>query len=137
MYVPCYQSVKKLEKLYDNPNDVDLIVGGMLEKPVEDSIFGPTFRYLLSEQFARTRWTDRYFYDSLAQPLPFTDEQLTQIRRVTFSRVICDNSNNISQMQPNAFLRIKGGNELASCTDFEAIPSVDLFAFAEKDKAYR
>ncbi|XP_015121636.1 peroxidase isoform X2 [Diachasma alloeum] len=129
--------VKKLQGLYNHPSDVDLIVGGMVEKPVEDSILGPTFRCLLSEQFARTRWTDRYFYDSMAQPRPFTNEQLTQIRRVTLARVICDNSNNISRMQPNAFLRIKGGNELASCTDFEAIPSVDLFAFAEKDKAYR
>ncbi|XP_063974115.1 peroxidase-like isoform X2 [Diachasmimorpha longicaudata] len=129
--------VKKLQGLYNHPHDVDLIVGGMVERPADDSILGPTFRCLLAEQFARTRWTDRYFYDSMAQPHPFTNEQLTQIRRTTLARVICDNGNHISRMQPNAFLRIQGGNEMASCTDFEAIPSVDLFAFAEKDKAYR
>uniref|UniRef100_A0A0C9R1B3 Pxd_2 protein n=1 Tax=Fopius arisanus TaxID=64838 RepID=A0A0C9R1B3_9HYME len=131
------ETVRKLAELYNHPNDVDLIVGGMAEMPVENSILGPTFKCLLSEQLARTRWTDRYFYDSAAQPRPFVNEQLTQIRRVTLARIICDNSNRISRMQPNAFLRINEGNELASCTDFEAIPSVDLLAFAEKDKAYR
>ncbi|XP_043269113.1 peroxidase-like isoform X2 [Venturia canescens] len=129
--------VKKLESLYDHPNDVDLIIGGMAERPVDDGLLGPTFRCLLSEQMARSRWTDRYFYDSANQPHPFTSEQLNQLRRVTLARIFCDNSNNVSQMQPNVFIRPQVGNEITLCDDFQAIPSVDLYAWAEKAKAYR
>lgn len=35
------------------------------------------------------------------------------------------------------FFSLSIRNELRSCTMFEAIPSVDLFAWAERAKAYR
>lgn len=135
-YIPL-EMLKKLRKIYTSPNDVDLIIGGMLERPVEDGLLGPTFSCLISEQFARTRRTDRYFYDSAFQPQPFTPEQLAEIRNATLARVFCDNGNNIAHMQQNVFFKPQAGNELKSCTDFEAIPSVDLFAWAERAKAYR
>ncbi|XP_006611344.1 peroxidase-like isoform X2 [Apis dorsata] len=135
-YIPM-EMMKKLRTLYAHPDDVDLIIGGMAERPVDDGLLGPTFRCLIFEQFSRTRRTDRYFYDSAYQPHPFTPEQLAQIRNVTLARIFCDNGNNITQMQPNVFLRPQAENELRSCTMFEAIPSVDLFAWAERAKAYR
>ncbi|XP_076162998.1 salivary peroxidase/catechol oxidase isoform X2 [Ptiloglossa arizonensis] len=131
------EMVKKLRETYAHPDDVDLIVGGMAERPIEDGLLGPTFRCLIFEQFSRTRRTDRYFYDSIYQPYPFTPEQLAEIHNVTLARIFCNNGNNITHMQPNVFLRTQVGNELKSCTDFEAIPSVDLFAWAERAKAYR
>ncbi|XP_076681835.1 peroxidase isoform X2 [Andrena cerasifolii] len=135
-YIPL-EMLKKLRATYAHPEDVDLIVGGMAERPVDDGLLGPTFRCLIYEQFSRSRRTDRYFYDSIYQPYPFTPEQLAEIRNATLARVFCDNGNNITHMQPNVFLRLQAGNELTSCTDFEAIPSVDLFAWAERAKAYR
>ncbi|XP_017753123.1 PREDICTED: peroxidase-like isoform X3 [Eufriesea mexicana] len=131
------EMIKKLRATYAHPDDVDLIIGGMAERPVDDGLLGPTFRCLISEQFARTYRTDRYFYDSVYQPHPFTPKQLAEIRNVTLARVFCNNGNNITHMQPNVFLRPQAGNELRSCTMFEAIPSVDLFAWAERAKAYR
>ncbi|XP_031834130.1 salivary peroxidase/catechol oxidase isoform X3 [Nomia melanderi] len=132
------EMLKKLRTIYASPDDVDLIVGGMLERPVtSDGLLGPTFSCLIFEQFSRTRRTDRYFYDSAHQPYPFTLEQLAEIRNVTLARVFCDNGNNITLMQSNVFMKPQPGNELRSCTDFEAIPSVDLFAWAERAKAYR
>ena len=135
-YIPM-EMMKKLRTIYAHPDDVDLIIGGMAERPTEDGLLGLTFRCLISEQFSRTRRTDRYFYDSANQPQPFTVEQLAEIRNVTLARIFCDNGNNITEMQPNVFLRPQAGNELRSCTMFEAIPSVDLFAWAERAKAYR
>ncbi|XP_033319603.1 peroxidase-like isoform X1 [Bombus bifarius] len=135
-YIPM-EMTKKLRTIYAHPDDVDLIIGGMAERPTEDGLLGVTFRCLISEQFSRTRRTDRYFYDSANQPQPFTVEQLAEIRNVTLARIFCDNGNNITEMQPNVFLRPQAGNELRSCTMFEAIPSVDLFAWAERAKAYR
>ncbi|KAK9306667.1 hypothetical protein QLX08_002745 [Tetragonisca angustula] len=135
-YIPM-EMIKKLRTVYVHPDDVDLIIGGMAERPAEDGLLGPTFRCLIFEQFSRTHRTDRFFYDSAYQPHPFTPEQLAEIRNVTLARVFCDNGNHITEMQPNVFLRPQLGNELRSCTMFEAIPSVDLFAWAERAKAYR
>ncbi|XP_076230763.1 peroxidase isoform X2 [Calliopsis andreniformis] len=135
-YIPL-EIIKKLREIYAHPDDVDLIIGGMAERPLDDGLLGPTFRCLMFEQFSRTRRTDRFFYDSAYQPYPFAPEQLAAIRNVTLARLFCDNGNHITHMQPNVFLRPQIGNELSSCTDFEAIPSVDLFAWAERAKAYR
>ncbi|KAF3430719.1 hypothetical protein E2986_12643 [Frieseomelitta varia] len=135
-YIPM-EMIKKLRTVYAHPDDVDLIIGGMAERPAEDGLLGPTFRCLIFEQFSRTRRTDRFFYDSAYQPHPFTPKQLAEIRNVTLARVFCANGNHITEMQPNVFLRPQLGNELRSCTMFEAIPSVDLFAWAERAKAYR
>lgn len=66
------QTVKKLKSLYHAPEDVDLLIGGMAERSAEDGILGPTFRCIISEQFARTKRTDRFFYDSINQPHPFS-----------------------------------------------------------------
>ncbi|TGZ52073.1 Peroxidase [Temnothorax longispinosus] len=135
-YIPV-EMMRKLRTIYSHPNDVDLIVGGMAERPADDGMIGPTFRCLIYEQFSRTRRTDRFFYDSATQPHPFTPEQLAQVRNVTLARIFCDNGDDITHMQYNVFLKPQAGNELRRCTDFEAIPSVDLFAWAERAKAYR
>ncbi|XP_011872587.1 PREDICTED: peroxidase-like isoform X1 [Vollenhovia emeryi] len=135
-YIPT-EMTRKLRTIYSHPNDVDLIVGGMAERPADDGMIGPTFRCLIYEQFSRSRRTDRFFYDSATQPYPFTPEQLTQLRNVTLARIFCDNGDDITHMQRNVFLKPQAGNELRRCTDFEAIPSVDLFAWAERAKAYR
>ncbi|XP_047347771.1 peroxidase-like isoform X2 [Vespa velutina] len=135
-YIPM-ELVNKLRSVYTHPNDVDLLIGGMAERSTDDGLLGPTFRCLILEQFARTLRTDRFFYDSVMQPYPFTPDQLAEIRNVTLARIFCDNGNNIENMQLNVFLRPQEGNEIRSCNDFEAIPSMDLFAWAEKAKAYR
>ncbi|XP_033217357.1 peroxidase-like isoform X2 [Belonocnema kinseyi] len=135
-YIPS-EMLKKLRSLYNSPDDVDLVIGGMAERSVDDGILGPTFNCLISEQFSRTRRTDRFFYASAKMVYPFTPDQLANIQNVTLARVFCDNGDKISQMQRNVFLKPELGNELNSCNDFEAIPSVDLFAWAEKAKAYR
>lgn len=74
--------VRKLRTIYSHPNDVDLIVGGMAERPVDDAMVGPTFRCLIYEQFSRSRRTDRFFYDSAMQPHPFTSGRLNIIYHI-------------------------------------------------------
>lgn len=44
-------------------DEVDLLVGGLAENH-EESLVGPTFQCIISEQFARTRSGDKYFYDN-------------------------------------------------------------------------
>ena len=44
-------------------DDVDLFVGGFLEVPPLGGIIGPTFKCISTDQFARLKFTDRFFYD--------------------------------------------------------------------------
>ena len=51
----------KLRELYgDNPDNIDLFVGGLLEDTLPDSQLGPTFRCIIGNQFQRLRDGDRY-----------------------------------------------------------------------------
>lgn len=99
---PVCQMVRKLRTTYSHPNDVDLIVGGMAERPADDSMVGPTFRCLIYEQFSRSRRTDRYFYDSALQPHPFASGK-PSFRALSSSYGLyrCDFSPTISRLQSN------------------------------------
>ena len=54
---------EKLRRLYRSVDDIDLYVGGFLERPHGDSILGPTFKCIIGDQFARLKLGDRFFYD--------------------------------------------------------------------------
>lgn len=103
-FVISFQYAKLLAKIYQHPDDVDLIVGGNLEDVIKDTLGGPTFTCIWLKQFKNIRKGDRFFYER--KNGPFTLEQLKEIRKTSVSRWFCDNSNNIKYMQPNGFLSI-------------------------------
>ncbi|KAK8752100.1 hypothetical protein OTU49_012038, partial [Cherax quadricarinatus] len=82
--------------------DIDFFVGGLSERPVPGSLLGWTFLCVVGDQFARLKKADRYFYDLAGQPGSFKEAQLQQIRRSSWARLMCDNSN-INAVQPLAF----------------------------------
>lgn len=71
-----------LKRAYRSVDDVDLFVGGLMEKPVEDALVGPTFVCIIGDQFARLRRGDRFFYDIQGQPHSFT--QSKQFKKSVF-----------------------------------------------------
>lgn len=113
--------VNDLRKVYAHAHDVDLIVGAMAETTSEGSLVGPTLACLISEQFARTRVGDLYFYTHTEQPAPFTKRQLTEIRRASLARVICDNTPSIHEVQKDVFRVPSDGNKIVSCNDIKKI----------------
>ncbi|GJQ67256.1 hypothetical protein Trydic_g8161 [Trypoxylus dichotomus] len=125
-----------LDYLYSTVDDIDLWVGGLLEpKEPDGGILGPTFREIVADQFSRLKKGDRYFFenDPKTNPGYFTLEQLSELKKISMARIICDNSDGILLVRqaPNAF-KMPGvyGNEFVNC-DSPQIPSVDLIYWSD------
>ncbi|KAK8752094.1 hypothetical protein OTU49_012001 [Cherax quadricarinatus] len=96
------ENVQKLARVYKSVDDIDFFVGGITERSVPGSLLGWTFLCVVGDQFARLKKGDRYFYDLGGQPGSFSEAQLQQIRRSSWARIICDNSD-VGAVQPLAF----------------------------------
>ncbi|KAJ9595023.1 hypothetical protein L9F63_013689, partial [Diploptera punctata] len=119
------ESVYKLASVYDHPDDVDFTVGGSLETIVPGTLTGPTFLCVLAEQFYRTRVGDRFFWENGNHETSFTLDQLNEIRRTSLARIICDNGDNIEEMQKDAFTQVDDINPAVPCSE---IPGPDFEA---------
>lgn len=64
--------MQKLSTVYEHPDDVDLTVGGSLEKIIPGTLSGPTFLCVLTEQFYRTRAGDRFWFENGHAEIGFT-----------------------------------------------------------------
>lgn len=53
-------------------NDIDLMVGILLEKHSDGAIVGPTAQCIIADGFYRYKSGDRFFYDVQGQPGSFT-----------------------------------------------------------------
>ncbi len=115
-------------KLYGSLDTLDLWVGGLAEERLPGSLVGATFSCIFGITFANVRNGDRFYYEN---PGVFTPRQLAEIRDATLSRVICDNSDNIDSIQPDAFL---SNQSRVSCSQ---LPSIDLTQWREDDCSMR
>lgn len=114
------ETVEKLSQLYENPADIDLLVGIMAENPLPSSLLGPTATCFLKEQFWRTRAGDRYFYTHVDEAGSFTKRQLSEIRRVSLSRLLCDNAG-FTKVQRDVFQVPSESNPLVSCDEIKKV----------------
>ena len=120
-----------LLQTYGSLETVDLFVGGLAEEPLEGGLVGAAFACIFSRTFVNLRNGDRFFYNnSDAATALFTAAQREEIEKVSLSRIICDNSDNIQQIQPNAFLTTQDRLE---CSNTEMIPTMDLNAWREEE----
>ena len=82
----------------------------------------------------RLKLGDRFFYDlGLNDETKFTERQLQQIRKTSMARVICDNTDTVFRIQPQAF-KLPGSsraNVEHSCRSIN-IPSVNLGPWRER-----
>lgn len=130
------KSLENLQSLYDSFEDVDLTVGASLEAHVEGTLAGPTFLCILTEQFYRTRVGDRFFFERGDKEIGFSRSklnekssnfrgdgaisnnfcffffclintgQLIELKKASMARLMCDNSNHVNSIQPQAFRRV-------------------------------
>nr|CAD7442712.1 unnamed protein product [Timema bartmani] len=87
------KDIMLLSRLYEHVDDVDLFVGGVLERHTDDSLLGPTLQCIIAEQFHRSRTGDRYFYENRNQPYPFTPAGTTGSISSVNSHLLCSVAN--------------------------------------------
>jgi len=115
-----------LQLLYSHVDDIDVFLGATLEFPVAGALVGHTFLCVLGDQFYRLKAGDRFYYEHGGQEGSFTPAQLTALRRVTLSRVLCDTARDLPMMQPLALLHANYTNKRALCRHGDLIPRLDL-----------
>jgi len=124
------ENSNRLTATYANMEDIDLYVGGMMERPVARGVVGPTFACIIGETFKRIKFGDRYFYGFSGETGSFSTGQKKELMKTTLARVLCDNSLGVTEVQPNAFRLPRGGNRRRSCADLTRIPTMDLSPWA-------
>ena len=115
-------------QVYGSLDTVDLWIGGLAEDRLPGSLLGPTFACLFGISFANIRDGDRFFF---LRPGLFKPQQVEQIKQDTLSRVICDNSDNINNIQKDAFL---AGTPRVPCS---TLPRIDLSLWKEEPCYFR
>ena len=119
-----------LLQTYGTLETVDLFVGGLAEEPVEGGLVGATFACIFARTFEAVRDGDRFYYENNDETTGiFTANQRAEIEKASLSRVICDNSDNIQTIQPNAFL---ANRERVSCSQ---LPQINLNVWQEATEA--
>ncbi len=86
----------------------------------------------------RLKMGDRFFYDlGVSDSTMFDPIQLQEIRRTSMARILCDNTDRVKEMQPQAF-RMAGtsSNKKTSCDNIRAIPVVQLDVFQERSRTF-
>ena len=87
--------------LYGSLDTAELWLSGLAETRLDDSLLGATFSCIFGLTFQGLRDGDRFFW---LRPGIFNRNQRRSINNDSISRVICDNSDGITSIQPDAFL---------------------------------
>jgi len=85
-------------------SDIDLLSGGLLETPLKGAVFGKTFSCLLANQFSIIKNSDRFWYENDFPPSTYSKIQLQEIRQSTLAGIICENFEDVTMIQPKAFI---------------------------------
>ncbi|KAI8519677.1 hypothetical protein Bbelb_029340 [Branchiostoma belcheri] len=145
----------RLEDVYSHVDDIDVFVGGLAEESVRGGVVGPTFACLIGLQFQALRKGDRFWFEndgqftavgsvgSSVQRFRWSDHictqdwghidvgtaQLAEIRKTSLARILCDNTDGTTHMQPDVFrLPTQTGNERVACS---SLPQMDLTKWQE------
>ncbi|CAG9809436.1 unnamed protein product [Chironomus riparius] len=122
--------IDNLKKVYADVDDVEFNVGSSLELPHSpNTMIGITYACILKIQVRAFRSGDRFWFENNDPAARFTPNQLAEIRKASFSRIICDNTESIFSLPQNTFLiPNEVNNTYVKCSD---VPRVDLSFFKE------
>ncbi|KAI1303198.1 Peroxidasin -like protein [Halotydeus destructor] len=122
--------VDRLKKVYESVDDIDLFTGGLVENALHGGSVGPTFGCVLATQFQRLRKCDRFWHETADPFVRFTENQLSEIRKMSLAKIFCENSDAIDSIQrvamdlPDPFL-----NPRVPC---KSLPAMDLSHWSDR-----
>jgi peroxidase len=90
-------------KVYDSPDDIDLFTGGLSETPLQGALVGPTFACIIGIQFQKLKKCDRFWYENNDANIKFSEAQLSEIRKITLAKVVCENCDVVGDIQKSIF----------------------------------
>jgi len=122
-------NIKSLRSVYQDVADIDLFVGGLMEKKLAGGLLGPTFSCIIADQMFRTMFGDRFFYSLTNTSHPLTPDMIAEIKNSNLAAMLCDNSD-VGTMQPAAFRTVSYRNPLVSCKS-KAIPRISFLPWKE------
>ncbi|XP_003381765.1 putative immunoglobulin I-set domain protein [Trichinella spiralis] len=125
--IPDQSIRRKLQILYGHPGNVDLWVGGVLEKLLPGARVGQTFACIIADQFRRIRDGDRFWYENAGV---FRPDQLYEIKKTTLARILCDSGDEIDRVQRDIFKNI-GSTNPEHYTRCEHLPNINLNMWQE------
>ncbi|KAK6732207.1 hypothetical protein RB195_016531 [Necator americanus] len=96
--------VEYISTIYENVDDIDLLVGVLAEQPLKGSLFGPTMACIAGKQFQRTRRGDRFWYENYFAQSGFNEKQLMELRKTSLAEIVCSNTE-MKKIQTNTFMR--------------------------------
>ncbi|XP_068923502.1 eosinophil peroxidase [Petaurus breviceps papuanus] len=80
---------RKFIRLYGTPDNIDIWVGAVAEPLLPGARVGPLLACLFENQFRRARDGDRFWWQRRGV---FTPSQRRALKRISLSRIICDNT---------------------------------------------
>ena len=125
--------IKRLKQIYFSVEDIDLFTGGLSEVPLKGALVGPTFACIIGIQFQKAKKCDRFWYETSDAAVRFTESQLTEIRKATLAKIVCENADVVDKIQKSAFDQYHEFlNERVPC---RSLPQINLQLW--KDEAHK
>ncbi|XP_027752106.1 myeloperoxidase-like [Empidonax traillii] len=119
---------KKFLDVYGTPDNIDLWMGAVAEPVVPQGRVGPLLSCIIGTQFRNLRDGDRFWWEN---PGVFTPQQLRALRKITLSKVFCDNTR--IQKIPRDVFRINSYPE--DFTDCQEIDALDLSPWEDEPES--
>ncbi|XP_016066188.1 PREDICTED: lactoperoxidase isoform X2 [Miniopterus natalensis] len=108
---------KKFLDLYGTPDNIDIWIGATAEPLIERGRVGPLLACLLGKQFQKIRDGDRFWWEN---PGVFTEKQRDSLKKVSFSRLVCDNTH-ITKVPLNPFQANSYPQDFVDCSSIEKL----------------
>ncbi|XP_035303737.1 eosinophil peroxidase [Cricetulus griseus] len=116
---------RKFLNLYGTPDNIDIWMGAIAEPLLPGARVGPLLACLFENQFRRARDGDRFWWQKWGV---FTKRQRKALRRISLSRIICDNTG-ITTVSKDIFGANIYPRGFVSCS---CIPKLNLSAWRGK-----
>ncbi|XP_040856880.1 eosinophil peroxidase [Ochotona curzoniae] len=116
---------RKFLNLYGTPANIDIWIGAIAEPLLPGARVGPLLACLFEHQFRRARDGDRFWWQKRGV---FTKRQRRALKRISLSRIICDNTG-ITTVSRDIFKANIYPRGFVSCS---RIPKLNLSAWRSK-----